>query len=355
MPALPLWLRRAVRTFLGNEPRAFALLALLTVVQGLLTLWLKPDIVPPVAVVLPVIGGALLLGHRAMRWLLALAAAVVVVHVAAFELTEVRPVSLLVVVVVAAVSYEITRARAGLSLSGPRGQAMLAELKERLQRQGAFPALPPGWHVDSVLRPAGGGGFAGDFVVSSRTAGGRLLELALVDVSGKGVDAGTRALLLSGALGGLLGAVPPESFLVASNDYLTRQDWDEGFATAAHVAVELDTGRYTVVNAGHPPVAKYDAGAGRWVLSQADGPLLGVLPGVTFTPECGVLRPGDALLLYTDGLVEVSGRDLSVGIDRLLGEAEALLRGDFTGAAKKLVDALGSADDDRALVVVNRR
>ena len=54
-------------------------------------------------------------------------------------------------------------------------------------------------------------------------------------MSGKGVDAGTRALLLSGAFGGLLGALPSEEFLAASNDYLLRQGWDEGFATAVHV------------------------------------------------------------------------------------------------------------------------
>ena len=40
-----------------------------------------------------------------------------------------------------------------------------------------------------------------------------VLDLALVEVSGNGVDAGSRALLLSGALRGLLGAVPPENFL----------------------------------------------------------------------------------------------------------------------------------------------
>ena len=40
------------------------------------------------------------------------------------------------------------------------------------------------------------------------SASGHRLEIALVDVSGKGTRAGTRSLLLSGALGGLLGADP---------------------------------------------------------------------------------------------------------------------------------------------------
>jgi hypothetical protein len=46
-----------------------------------------------------------------------------------------------------------------------------------------------------------------------------------------------------------------------------------------------------------------------------------------------------------------------LGIDRMLGEAEAEhtgLRGNLEGAARRLVDALGSRDDDRAMVVVSR-
>ena len=95
------------------------------------------------------------------------------------------------------------------------------------------------------------------------TDGGRSMELALVDVSGKGVDAGTRALMLSGALGGLLGAVPPQRFLESANEYLLRQEWGEGFATALHLTVELATGRYRLSTAGHPPAVHYVGGTGR--------------------------------------------------------------------------------------------
>ena len=43
------------------------------------------------------------------------------------------------------------------------------------------------------------------------------------------------------------------------------------------------------------------------------------------------------------------------GIDRLLGQAERLLRGNFEGGAARLVESLGSRNDDRALLVVHRR
>ena len=68
-----------------------------------------------------------------------------------------------------------------------------------------------------------------------------------------------------------------------------------------------------------------------------------------------MLRPGDALMLYTDGMVETPRRDIGLGIDRMLGQAERLLRGEFEGGADRLVDALGSHNDDRALVLVHRR
>ena len=56
-----------------------------------------------------------------------------------------------------------------------------------------MPELPDGWRAVSVLRPAGGSSFGGDFLVSA--CDGKVLELALVDVAGKGIDAGTRALM----------------------------------------------------------------------------------------------------------------------------------------------------------------
>ncbi len=52
-----------------------------------------------------------------------------------------------------------------------------------------------------------------------------------------------------------------------------------------------------------------------------------------FVPAHGRISHQDALLLYTDGMVEEPRRDIDLGIDRMLGEAEHLLRGDLDGAA----------------------
>ena len=99
----------------------------------------------------------------------------------------------------------LARSRGRLGVQGTRGDSMLVDLRDRLTAQGEMPALPEGWSAEVVLRSAGGASFSGDFLVATRSDDGQTLEVALVDVSGKGVDAGTRALLLSGAFGGLLG------------------------------------------------------------------------------------------------------------------------------------------------------
>jgi serine phosphatase RsbU (regulator of sigma subunit) len=147
----------------------------------------------------------------------------------------------------------------------------------------------------------------------------------------------------------------PQEFLTAANAYLVRQDWEEGFATAVHLTLDLPTGEFSIGSAGHPPVAHFDAGSGRWSLLTAEGPALGLLPGAAYVTCQGTLRPGDAVLLYTDGLVEVPGRDLEVGIDKLLGEAERLVTRGFAGGGEVLVNRVSAGSTaDRGLVLLWR-
>jgi serine phosphatase RsbU (regulator of sigma subunit) len=67
------------------------------------------------------------------------------------------------------------------------------------------------------------------------------------------------------------------------------------------------------------------------------------------------MLPGDGLLLYTDGLVETRGRDIGLGIDRLLGAAEQVATKGFAGGAALILDAARAEEgDDRALVLIWR-
>ncbi len=149
--------------------------------------------------------------------------------------------------------------RSQLGVAGVRGESMLVDLRDRITKQGQMPALPANWYAESVTRSAGASSFAGDFMVASLSHDGTLFQVAVVDVSGKGEQAGTRSLLLSGAFGGLLGALPAEGFLPAANDYLLRQDWPEGFATAVHLSLS-PRHRGLRDPLGRPPAGGADAG-----------------------------------------------------------------------------------------------
>lgn len=346
---------RLVATLRRDPPAprtALFLLCLVSAAAFALSFPLGSQWAPPGLQVVPLLLGGLLLTAGPYMRLVVLCSAFVL---AQFVLdTDVPPGGVFVLAFTGLLGHEFARSRGETGLGGLTGDAMLMELRNRLTLQGEMPQLPAGWRADPKVSPAGDAPFAGDFVVSALTAETRL-EVALVDVSGKGVEAGTRSLLLSGALGGLLGAQDTQEFLAASNAYLMRQDWDEGFATAVHLTLDLVTGEFEVASAGHPPVARLDAGSGRWSLIEVNGPALGLLPDVVFPSESGVLRPGDALLLYTDGLVEVPGRDLSVGIDKLLGEAERLVTRGFAGGAGELMAAVAAnGSDDRGLVLIWR-
>src|ERR1700760_131864 len=302
------------------------------------------------------IGGAgLLLWVRALRILFVLAAIMLVYDIVAHKA---GPGIIATIAITAVFADVLARTRAKLGLQGLRGNQMLIELRDRIREQGKLPALGDGWGSEVVLRPAGGASFGGDFVVSY--SDGKTLEVALVDVSGKGIDAGTRALLLSGAFGGLLGSVPNTDFLAAANAYLRRGRWNEGFVTAVHLSLDLTSGEYVISSAGHLPAVHYDAASGRWRVGQARGIVLGVVPDLQAVPtsnEEGVLRRGDALMLYTDGLVEAPGRDIDDGIDRLLGEAERLVKTGFRTGVEELVTTLErdvGSNDDRALVLIWR-
>ncbi|MEU0522666.1 PP2C family protein-serine/threonine phosphatase [Streptomyces niveus] len=358
--------RNAVRKsgvdyFRGDGSDWIALVGLMLTVPGIafatmaIPVWFAPS-----ALVLPIVAGGLLLRPSSLLGLYAVAATALIVESLVLGPYDqgpatVTPGTVLVVAACGLFGLLIAQFRARVGVPWRRGGTMLFDLRERIRVQSALPQLPKGWHREMALRPAGGQSFSGDFVVAARTNGGRTLEVVLTDVSGKGMDAGSRALLLSGAFGGLLGSLPPHDFLPAANGYLLRQDWDEGFATSIHLVLDLESGEYELLSAGHLPALQLHAGSGRWEEMAGEGPLLGVYDRAEFDPVKGSLLPGDVLMLFTDGLVEAPGRDLSEGIDRLSGEADRYVAAGFEGAAWHLIEAVAKdVNDDRALLLICR-
>ncbi len=253
----------------------------------------------------------------------------------------------------ALILYQSRHQRSGLPV--PLGGAMLADLRDRLQRQGTVPPLPDGWHCETAMVAAHDVGYAGDFMVARLDESRGQLEMVLVDVVGKGVAAGTDALQFAGALGGLIGALPPVALVEAANDFLLRQDSDETFATAVHVLVDLRTGAYELHSAGHPPALVWDHVDRHWVADSARGTALGVQSRPELHHSTGVLQPGDGLLFYTDGVVERPGLDIDAGIDWLRETARTAVLGGFEGAGRRVLRKVRRGDDDRAVLVLHRR
>ena len=355
--------RRVVRTSRSARLRrtiaAESLWLALLVVSTMVLTWCViafQQSVPMTSMILPLAVGTLLLGPSRLPWFVVfvlVALSLGVWQQEAFDLR--RGVTVAIIFTYGLVVLLSSFRRTRLGVSGFRGESMLVDLRDQITDQGRLPRLPDTWYAESVLRSAGGTPFAGDFTVAHLGEDGRRVDLVVVDVSGKGEDAGTRALMLSGALSGLLGALPPAYFLPSANAYLLRQNWLEGFATAVHISVDLETGAYELRTAGHPPALLLSAGSGRWTTLETDGPVLGLMPGVTYEVRRGQLQRGDTVLLYTDGLVETTQRDYSMGIDRLRGRAERLLTRGVEGTAERLVTQIGASDDDRALVLLHRR
>lgn len=309
--------------------------------------------VPPAAYFLPLLAGSLLLRFRQ---LLALSVATLVLAMLTLIIAkdgQFDPILLILLVTMGTLLFQAGQLQSGLP--GAMSGAMLGDLRERLESQGRIGTLPAGWRGQSELATSGGVKFAGDFVVSRVSSDATQLEVILVDVSGKGVQVATASLHFAGALGGLIGSLPPQGLFAAANDFLLRQDWSEGFATAVHVVVDLTTGEYSIINAGHPPAMRWRAATAEWELDRARGIALGVSERIEFTETAGQLGVGDALLFYTDGMVEAPGRDLAEGIDRLRMQATRMASRGFADGAAQLLATASHRNDDRAVVLIDRR
>jgi sigma-B regulation protein RsbU (phosphoserine phosphatase) len=119
-----------------------------------------------------------------------------------------------------------------------------------------------------------------------------------------------------------------------------------------------DTLTVRLASGGHPPALVLRADGTAEFLSTRGGMLVGVLAAAQFVEVRTVLRPGDTLLLYTDGLTEARvgpGREL-YGYEALLEFATArapagsrALVDAFTGLLRDFGDGL---DDDTALLAI---
>ena len=178
---------------------------------------------------------------------------------------------------------------------------------------------------------------------SARVVGGDLyhavlredgtLAVALGDVSGKGLPAALLMALAQGLLG-LLNDLGQslEEIMPVLDRALRRHNPGNKFLTLAAALVAPD-GTTRIANAGHCPivVVRRD-GAAETV--ELKGPILGILPKASWTTQSLALSPGDALVLYSDGVLEsFSPEGCEFGLDGI--------RGALSGAGGEPPEELG--------------
>jgi serine phosphatase RsbU (regulator of sigma subunit) len=177
----------------------------------------------------------------------------------------------------------------------------------------AFPSRPE-VDVAAVLRPARSvGGDLYDVVED----GGRVW-LLIGDVSGKGVGAALFMAVTKTLFRALAPGAPSVAEAVGRvNRELSRDNERAMFVTAFAARLELATGELEYVNAGHNPTYRL-AVAGCTPLGGPVDPALGALEDYAYRSGRARLDPGDALVLYTDGVVEArSPREEEFQAERL--------------------------------------
>ena len=159
----------------------------------------------------------------------------------------------------------------------------------------------------------------GDFFDIIRLEYGRL-GIAIADVSDKGIPAAlfmmSSRTLLKGAA---LGCEDPGTVVTVVNDQLQDGNESNMFVTLFYAVFDPETGLVRFANGGHnPPLIVHKDGSST-VLPLTGGVALGVAPQFEFSTDQVRLEPGEALVMYTDGVSEAEDRDNEeFGMDRLL-------------------------------------
>jgi phosphoserine phosphatase RsbU/P len=230
----------------------------------------------------------------------------------------------------------------------------------RLTQQSLIPQKPlvlPGWEVATCYRPVIQVG--GDIYGWLRMKDGRIL-FWIVDGTGHGAAAAlltTLAKLLFHY--GNVEQDTPATMMEAVNHDFRSIFGSRSFMTAMCVALDPASGSASVVGAGHPPllVARH---SGRTESIASITPPLGLIEKPEFAETVIDLEPGDAFLLYTDGLFcwtknehrRVTPEQLEKMLDHSAPTAEALLRGVLAHAAPD--DSVNISPDDMTVLAVRR-
>jgi PAS domain S-box-containing protein len=256
------------------------------------------------------------------------------------------------------------RAELAAKEEAERAGELQRNIAQTLQRSLLPASLPdiPGVELAARYRAAGEGNVVGgDFYDSFEVADGAGI-LTIGDVCGKGPEAAAVTGLARHTLRAVAFHEPrPSRILSMLNDAILRDIGDERFCTVCCIRLRSSSEgfRITVSSGGHPlPLILRADGS----LETAGQPslLLGVLPDVDPTDHAFDLWPGDAIVLYTDGVIEEDRLAVEPGTQRLArivqgcaGENAA----EISAAIERSVVELGpeAPRDDLAVLVLRVR
>ena len=230
----------------------------------------------------------------------------------------------------------------------------------RLTQQSLIPQKPlplPGWQVATYYRPVIQVG--GDIYGWLRMRDGRVL-FWIADGTGHGAAAAlltTLAKLLFHY--GSMDQDSPASLMEGVDHDFRSIFGARSFMTAMCVALDPATGQAQVVGAGHPPllILRRD---GTTESTASVAPPLGLIKRAAFTETAIDLEPGDAFLLYTDGLFRwtkderyrVTPDQLAKVLDHSAPSADVLLK--RIVAKTDPENSATTAPDDIAAIAVRR-
>jgi sigma-B regulation protein RsbU (phosphoserine phosphatase) len=193
--------------------------------------------------------------------------------------------------------------------------------------------------LDAELLPAKAVG--GDLYDFFWMDDGRRLFFAIGDVSDKGVPAALLMVVTKTLVKGFADQfLDPGEILYRVNNELCLNNDSGMFVTYLCGILDLQTGEVKFANAGHnPPLLSRTNGQHEW-LRLPPGLVLGGMEDMVFPVSTVALKPGDSLLLYTDGVTEASNPK-----NELFGEAalEAMYAKIKTSTASEQVRAVFEA------------
>ena len=201
----------------------------------------------------------------------------------------------------------------------------------------------------------------GDYYDFIRKPDGKMV-VALGDVSGKGTAAALLMSSLHAAIHAQVVAAGDLSDTITSvNDYLAENTPANRFVTLFAAELDPATGKLVYINAGHnPPLVGKNDGS---VAQLGSGGLpLGIMAGAQYESGELQLNPGEALVVYSDGVSEaVNLKEEEFGIERLTEVVRKNVNASAAGIRDKVESALSTftetapANDDITLVIVKRK